>query len=252
MDIDFTLPSVCNLAHSFFRRSSEAGVIANDGVAAGMGDDPEPGADKTDGFRRPDREHIGKRIGGDARTPNSHRGWTKVERKLTLIIFLLAPFCGLAVSPVWGQQKIDEGKALQRWQRMSPEQRDELRNRYEKWQTLPPQERKKLQENLDTWRRLPPEERGAIRKNYERWQQLSPERQQRLRQRWDRWQTLPPEKKQSLRRRYDRYRQVSPEKRRELRERRKKRRGYSRQRKRDSRTKRQQKKRQRRRQREYR
>ncbi len=251
MDSYFALPSVFNAARSLFRSSSGAGVAANDGVPAGLGDDPESGAFKADGVGRPDREHIVNGGSADACSRNSYRGWTKVERKLALIILLLS-FCWLPVSSAGGQQKFDEEKAFERWQRMSPQQRQELRNRHERWKTLSPEEREKLQEKLDTWRRLPPEERGAIRKNYERWQQLPPERQQRLRQRWDRWQSFSPEKKQTLRRRYERYRQLSPEKRRELREQRKKRRGYSRERKRESRRHRKQKKRDRQRPREYR
>ncbi len=45
MDTYFALPSFFNAARSLFRSSSGAGIAANDGIPAGVRDDPESGAD---------------------------------------------------------------------------------------------------------------------------------------------------------------------------------------------------------------
>ncbi len=56
------------------RSSSGAGIAANDGFPAGMGDNPESGDDESDGVGGPDREHIGKGNSADTCTSNSNRG----------------------------------------------------------------------------------------------------------------------------------------------------------------------------------
>jgi len=44
---------------------------------------------------------------------------------------------------------------------MSPQEKQELRERYERWKSLSPAEKGDLQRKLETWRKLPPEEKAT-------------------------------------------------------------------------------------------
>ena len=82
--------------------------------------------------------------------------------------------CLLLPAPAPAQS---DPEALERWQRMPPKQKQEMRDRYQRWQNLPPGEKEELQRKFDAWRRLPPEEH--IRHQIE---QLSPEEKRQLRE----------------------------------------------------------------------
>ena len=100
--------------------------------------------------------------------------------------------CLAVFSPAvsWGQDAAgrnvaqNNNEAVERWQRMTPEEKQELRERFERWKNLPPAEKEKLQKNFDNWRSLPPEEKATARRNFERWQKLTPDQRQRLQERW--------------------------------------------------------------------
>src|SRR5581483_1677142 len=122
-----------------------------------------------------------------------------------------------------------DNDALERWQRMSPEQKQELRERFQRWKNLPPAEKEELQKKLETWRRLPPEEKAQAQHNFERWQKLTPEQRERLQERWRQWRELlrqrfeklremPPEKRQQLREKLEEWRRSSPEEKAQARE----------------------------------
>ena len=66
-------------------------------------------------------------------------------------------------------------ETLERWQRMSPEEKQELRERYQRWKSLPPEQKADLQKRFENWQHLSPDEKATVRKNYERWQRLSTE-----------------------------------------------------------------------------
>lgn len=95
-----------------------------------------------------------------------------------------------------GGQRVASGKDVSegnRWQKLSPAQRKELKQRYRQFQELSPAEQKKL------------------RKRYERFQELSPEKKQRMLERHQRLQQLTPEQREELKRELQRIRQLPPE-----------------------------------------
>ena len=55
----------------------------------------------------------------------------------------------------------------------------------------------------DKWQNLSPKERENIQKNYRRWQNLPPQDKEHLREEWDRWQNLPKDRRDQLRNRYE-------------------------------------------------
>jgi hypothetical protein len=74
----------------------------------------------------------------------------------------------------------------QEWERLSPQEREQLRQRWRYYQNLPPQERQLLKRRYEEWRKLPPEDQRVIKEKLRRWEELSPEEQEAIRQRFRR------------------------------------------------------------------
>src|ERR671910_1007011 len=94
-------------------------------------------------------------------------------RLLVLFSFLSAP------SAAWSQSKFlgeppaqSEGEAANRWQKMTPEQKQQLRDRFDRWKSLPPEEKAEMQKKFDRWREMSPDDKARARRNFERWQKL--------------------------------------------------------------------------------
>ncbi|MEW5948894.1 MAG: DUF3106 domain-containing protein [Thermodesulfobacteriota bacterium] len=79
-------------------------------------------------------------------------------------------------------------------------ERTEGEANWQRWQRLSPEERARLKERYGEYQKLPTEEKERLRRNFERFRSLSPEEKERLRERHRLWQSLPPEEKRSLRR----------------------------------------------------
>jgi hypothetical protein len=126
---------------------------------------------------------------------------------LALLTLIAGAWPGLAQSFAQdpGGAEADRDKLEQRWQRMTPEEKQEMRERFQRWQNLPPEQKEEIKRKLDTWRKLPPEQKEQIRRNFERWRQLPPEQRERLRERWQQWRDLPPEQREALKRRFERF-----------------------------------------------
>jgi hypothetical protein len=86
--------------------------------------------------------------------------------------------------------------ALDRWNRMSPEQRQRALEK------LPPERRKQLEDRLERWNQLPKEQQERLRERYERFSSLPADKQQLVRQQYNRFRQLPPERQQELNREY--------------------------------------------------
>src|SRR4029434_885576 len=78
-------------------------------------------------------------------------------------------------TPQGDQPARTEQEALERWQKLTPEEKQELRERYQRWKSLSPADKADPQTRSDHWLRLSPEEKATVRKNYERWQHLPPD-----------------------------------------------------------------------------
>ena len=158
--------------------------------------------------------------------PLSQKEGDAEVKSLWGILSLVGLFALLQPAPVWtqplpaGLRLVQADRdAMDRWQRMTPQEREELRERYRRWQNLSPAEKQRLRKKFEAWHRLSPEERAAARRNFERWQKFTPAERERLRERWERWRRLPPEQREQIRGRMQRLRNLPPERRREIRER---------------------------------
>src|SRR5439155_448506 len=135
-----------------------------------------------------------------------------------LLILLPPPASWSQSAPPSQVMAQNDQESLERWQRMTPQEKQELRDRFQRWRSLPPQEQQELKQKFETWRNMDPQKKAEIRKNFDRWRELPPQQQERLRERWQQWRALPPERREALKRRFEQFRELPPEKRRELRE----------------------------------
>lgn len=86
----------------------------------------------------------------------------------------------------------------QRWERLSPEERQGLRQRYERWQDLSESQRQELSDRYRQLEALAPAERAALRDRFEAWRQLSPEERARMQRRLEHWRRLSPAEKEPV------------------------------------------------------
>ena len=77
---------------------------------------------------------------------NQNRGQRTVKRLLALIVALifLAPLLADA-------QPSDEESKLQRWQQMSPEERQRIIEKYQRWKSLPKEDQERLHKNYQKY-----------------------------------------------------------------------------------------------------
>ena len=73
-----------------------------------------------------------------------------------------------------------------RWESLTPEQKERVREAYKKFKALPPERQQKVRQNYQRWRSFSPERRQRIRRNIQRWRSMSPERRARVRERLQR------------------------------------------------------------------
>ncbi len=121
-----------------------------------------------------------------------------MNRRAFLIFCALA--FGSAALPLRSRADDEEPSdaARERWQKLSPEQREKLRERHREFENLPAEEQKRVRKNFERWQKLSPEKKEATRERYKRWRELPPERREQLR---ERWRKLSPEEKKTLRKR---------------------------------------------------
>jgi len=94
--------------------------------------------------------------------------------------------------------------ALDRWNRMSPEQREKSLAK------LPPERQAQVRERLERFNRLPKDEQDRQRQHYERFSRLSPEKQEQLRHQVLAYKQLPPERRPAISREISQLRRMTP------------------------------------------
>lgn len=86
------------------------------------------------------------------------------------------------------------------WQRLTPAQRQELKQRYRQFKELPPAEQQELRQRYQRFRELSPEKKQRMLERHQRLQQLTPQQREQLRSEWQRLKELPPDKRRQQRR----------------------------------------------------
>ena len=89
-----------------------------------------------------------------------------------------------------------------RYNRLSPEEKNMLNERYREWESLPEKERQRLRHRMKRYKRLPPQERERYQHRYHQWQKLSPDERYRIREKLQKWDRLSPEEKEQIRQQF--------------------------------------------------
>lgn len=116
-----------------------------------------------------------------------------LSRRTPLGFGLAILLSAAAAAPARGQQQPDRpaaqaqpsANAIDRWNRMSPEERErELAK-------LPPDRARLIRQRIWRYNHMPPEEKQALRQRYQTFSQLSPNEQQTVRERLGEFRQLP-------------------------------------------------------------
>jgi hypothetical protein len=86
----------------------------------------------------------------------------------------------------------------QRWEQLSPQERQRLLQQYQRWQDLSAAQRQELSDRYRQLQALTPSDREALRRRFDAWRQLSPEERARMQRRLEYWRRLPPPQKEPV------------------------------------------------------
>ena len=89
--------------------------------------------------------------------------------------------------------------ARERFESLSPEQREALRERWRQFQALPPERQAELRGRLERLRSLPPERREQVMRNWEAFQRLPVRERREILDRFQRFREMSPERRAQLR-----------------------------------------------------
>ena len=97
---------------------------------------------------------------------------------------------------------------LERWHRMSPEEKERIRERYYRWKELPPEKRERILDRQRKWRELPEGDRNFLRQRREIYRAARPEEKAVMKKFFRRWREMPPERRQTLQRKFVEWRDM--------------------------------------------
>ena len=106
-------------------------------------------------------------------------------------------------------------KRIERWNAMTPEQKDGVRQRDEvvRLRAMPPEQQERSMANDPRFLQLPPARQQGIRRNLEAWNAMSPEQQDVVREREQVFQGLSPAQRQEARSVAPQYLKLAPDRR---------------------------------------
>ena len=90
----------------------------------------------------------------------------------------------------------------QRWQDLSPEEKDKIRQKYQEWQSLPAEEKQIIRQRMNQLKRMPPQKRNLYQQLFQQWQHISPDERKQLQKDLDNWEGLSPRQKELIRQRF--------------------------------------------------
>lgn len=129
---------------------------------------------------------------------------------VALVLYLVSPCMAADAQNRGGHQEGNQETRpgeltpdrLERWRRMTPEERERIRERYHRWKELPPEQRERILERRRRWRELPESERNYLRGRREIYRNAWPEEKRVIDKFFGRWRELPPERRQALKRKF--------------------------------------------------
>ncbi|HBY63484.1 MAG TPA: hypothetical protein DEH78_26975 [Solibacterales bacterium] len=126
----------------------------------------------------------------------------------SLRIVLVVMVLGAMSVPLAAQPRRRLGRPIptpiERWQQMSPEERQKALDR------LPPERRKMMEERLREYRQLSEDEQARLSSQYEEFRKLPPRRQREMRRLFQEFRELPMERRRVVRRELEQLRGLAP------------------------------------------
>ena len=156
-----------------------------------------------------------------------------INRKINILMFALV--MGILILPLaasrnsYAQEEGSEQERTttrnkhirERWESLTPQQKQELKARLQKWNSLSQEEKDKVWEKFKKYKDLSPEKKERIRKNWAEVGKLSKEQKRDLIKKHERWKSLSREQKDKILEKVRRFKEMSPEDQRQLMEKRK-------------------------------
>ena len=87
---------------------------------------------------------------------------------------------------------------VRRWEKMTPEQRQQMRERMKQWRAMTPEQQEKVRKNMERFHQLTPEQREKLMEARRKWDKVPPDMRRRMRQQFDRWHEMPLEARQRV------------------------------------------------------
>jgi len=91
-----------------------------------------------------------------------------------------------------------------RYDRLSPEEKRMLKQRYREWESLPEEKQQMLRRRMKKYEQLPPQERERFRERYRQLKELPPDERHMIREKLRKWDRLPPQEQEQIRQRFRR------------------------------------------------
>jgi hypothetical protein len=93
-------------------------------------------------------------------------------------------------------------KRSKKWKDLSPEEKKQLRQKYNEWQSLSPEEKEKIRRRMQRLKKMSPREREAYQQLHQKWRHLPPDERRQLEKELDNWENLSPRQQEAIRHRF--------------------------------------------------
>ena len=118
-----------------------------------------------------------------------------------------------------GEQKQALRERYNRLKSLSPEQRGQLKERFQRFRALAPEKQAKAKANWQKFKNMPTGQKQVLQERLQHWQSFSPQERAQLKQKMERFRTLPSADKQRLQQQHERWQNLSADQKQELRQR---------------------------------
>ena len=86
-----------------------------------------------------------------------------------------------------GPASADPPRFAQRWEDLSPQDRDRAMRNYQRYKKLPEDQRRQLDQSYERWRGMNPGDRDRVRRNYQSYRQLDRQQREDFGRRYKQW-----------------------------------------------------------------
>lgn len=93
----------------------------------------------------------------------------------------------VATMAMCGGSAAAQPQTRQSWDSLSPEQRSQVRERYQQFRKLPEPDRHQVEQQYRRWQNLPPNQRQQLRQNYDSYRGLDSSKRRQFEENYRNW-----------------------------------------------------------------